>query len=762
MKIQVKKLKITPKIINWLELLAKAPPKKGEGGEGGFFLAPYMEYPTCKKCKYVMQHHWRGASVHTDWRMEVNDHLIGWTVLDNPKGTPTVTTVKEARKVFNEWKSKFKFRPEKKNIGLRAETKCPSEVCDEWTYSIKGIKDGQVFIEYKNIEKLSLRTLEELARQPKVWLNVEGIVKPGEVGATKEYPGVFYIIDKGQVYFGAQKPYFHEYFIKSEKKDGVFSKKDWTRVIVRAVNVNIIDPETKKPKPGTELMWRILIPGDQTPYCLKRGMKKKWVPPKNYIPVPPEWRKGELYEKWYEWVKEQWKGGKKSKESKSELAEASFVVHYLSWMGPVHVRGIPRMRWLLRLKEGGKVRSFISDYDFTRFQPVPLTDEGYVASKWFDYEGEIKPGENPTYNPTKELNAKMKIIDKGKVNVKSEKVNGTEKLILEMKGKKLKGTFALIQEEKGSKIYTWKVEKLSNLKKAKFVLQIHEIETPEGLKKHWDVRVSDGWEFNLYGNPVELEKGEGVKAVYKRCLNIEKWMNIKKPKTKMMIGNLITYVTPIDEGDVSIIEYKPPIFISMEFHGKKLKGYYVYIEKDKEAVFKKAKLPEPLSGTGDPTTGDYYRPFKVEKKKTWDYYWLYLYDIGEFTRCVKDPEKYIPALKDRPKEVLDVLVCLYPRPGTIHGARVCGLKISEEWSVDKASEWIRKNKLHTWEGELIREQRKKTESELEKEVDSAVLKILKEIERKASEKDTEEEKLKKELLKKKLELIEKWLEVNKE
>jgi len=760
-------MKIKPEMINWLELLQKrAPPKGGEGGEGGFFLAPYMEYPTCEKCRYVMQHHWRGASVHTDWRMEVNDHLVGWTILDNPKGTPKVTTVEEAKKTFKEWRNKFKFRPENKNIGLRAETKCPSNYCDEWTYTIKEIRDGQIFVEYKLIGELSLRTLEELAKQPKIWLKVEGVVKPGEVGATKENPGVFYIIDHGQVYFGAQKPYFHEYFIKSDKKDGVFKKDDWTRIIVRAVNVNIIDPETKKPKPGKELMWRIMIPGDQTPYCLKRGMKKKWVPPKNYIPVPPEWRKGEEYEKWYEWVKEQWKAGKVTKEEASEeLSPAEFVVHFLSWMGPVHVRGIPNMRWLLRIKEGNKVRSWISNYDFTRFRPVAMTYEGTVSKKWFDYEGDIKPGEHPTYNPTKDLVAKMRIIDKGKVEIDREVIEGAEFLTLHMKGKKLKGDFTLVQEEEDSTFYTWqKLSKLTELKEAKFVLHIHEIETPEGLKKHWDIRISDGFEFNLYEDPLTLKKeGESCKAVHKVCRQIEKWMAIKKPKTKMMVGDLVTYVTPVDEGTVNIIEYNPPNFVSMIFNGEKLKGYFVYVdEPGRGGRFERAKVPHPLSRTGDPTKGDYFIPFKVEKKKTWDYYWLYIYDLGEFTRCVADPTKYIPFLRDKPEEILDVLVCLYPRPGTIHGARVCAVKVSDKWSVEKATKWIKKNKLHTWKGELIREKRKKSENELEKEVDATLLKVLKEIEEKASRRDKEEEKLRRELLKKKLELIEKWLEANKE
>ena len=444
-------MQIKREMINWLELLKEVP--KGEGGMGGAILAPYMEYPTCKKCRYVQQWHLRGRSQHIDFRMEVNDHLVGWTITA-PGGIPREAhSVEEAKKII--WKeAKHEFVASKKNRGHRAETK---------------------------------------ARQPKVWLTVEGMVKPGEVGATKTKPGIFVIVDKGQVYFGAQKPYFHEYFIKSDMGKE-FPKDKWTRIVFRAVNVQVIDPETKRPRPGTELMWRALIPGDQTPYALKRGFKKKWVPPKGYIPIPPELRKGELYEKWLKWVKEEW--SKKEEKKSEELAKAQFVIHYLSYMGQIVIRGIPHQRWFLRLKKDGKVYSWISDYDFTRFSPVAMEYEGVVDKKWFDYEGDIPP--NTKYNPTKTLTAKMKIIDKGSCDVESTEVEGAEKMSIKLNGKRVTGSFTLVQEEKESPIYT--IEKLTeDLEEARFVLQKHEIETPEGLKSHYDIRISKGFEFNIWG-----------------------------------------------------------------------------------------------------------------------------------------------------------------------------------------------------------------------------------------------------------------------
>ena len=1030
-------MRISPKMINWLEILKTTkPPKEGEPESPGFFLAPYMEYPPMnKKLRYVMQWHIRGRSVHTDWRMEANDHLVGWTVL-TPGGVPETThTVEKAKEMIK--KVGIEFNKNNKNKGFRAETK---------------------------------------ARQPKVWLTVEGVVKPGQVGATKEHPGVFVIVDKGQVYFGCfpigqkivanptlkpiehiepgdlvlgkegkfvkvknkffrmyhgylyrivphnlmpfkvtdehpilvkrsyrechhglshycfdkcyclkhgckhpvetreewieasrvdprrdklvvpklkgdlklptdlckligffigdgyasnytvafyfnrlkrqdretlrelykilekwgqprartrqnaielyvcskrlatffrqfykegkkyipswifkldkecikeifeywykadgylaknrtkriaiynptlleqatilalafciptvhpngitlaehsktwtdagekyyvsiagirkepwsgivynletedhsiltpaithncQKPYFHEYFLKSDSKDMPFGGNDWTRVVVRAVNVQVIDPETKRPKPGTELMWRVMVPSDQEPYALGRGMEKKWVPPKDYIPIPPEWRKGEKYEKWLAWVKEQWKKGAKSEEEE-ESKQAKFAVGYLSYMGQIVVRGIPNQRWFLRIKIGDKVYSWICDYDVTRFSPLPLEYEGVVDKKWFDYEGDVPP--NTKYNPSKTLTGKMYVIDEGTCIVDEKTEDGIDVWDVDFNGQHLKGKVRITQEEEKSPIYTF--ERLSQetmqLEEAKFVLQEHEIETPEGLKKHWDIRISKGFEFNIWGNPLDLkEEGQGVRALYKICRQIEKWMAIKEPKTKMMVGDLVTYVTPVDEGTVNLIDVTPPRFISMEFNGKKLKGYFVYIERDGQGFFERAKVPHPLAGTGDPAKGDFFKPFNVIKKQGWDYYWLEIYDHKAFSRCEPSYKEYLPDL-EVPKQILDILVCLYPRPGTIHGARVSRVKVSDEWTVEEATRWIKKNKLHTWQGEQIRK-RHSLEDEMLKKI------IEEELEKR--KKTPEEKQLELELKKKKLELIEKWLKTQEE
>lgn len=547
-------MKIEEGMIDWLTVLKYL---KGQT-DGGFSLGPYMEYPSIKNCRFVMQFHWRGKSVHIDWRMVVNDHLVGWTIL-NPygKGTPEISTLEAAKSFFGSHKGEVMFRADNPNVGRRAETK---------------------------------------AKQPKEWVKAQGIVKPGGVGATRFEVGVLHIFNEGQVIFGAQKSYFHEYFIHSEK-EGIFPINKWTRIIVRAVNVDQIDPVTKQKIRGTELIWRAMIPGDQEPYAISnRAMKKEWKAPKGYIPFPEEWAKGmfpEQYKKWEEWIK----GTPKALEKNSKLV-SQYIVQYLEYIGQIVVRGIPNTRWFLRMKEGGKIKSFYSNYDPTYYNDIAVIDEGNVDTKWFTYEGDIKP--QTEYNPTKELTAKISIIDSGSVEIVEEKdKNGKIILNLKFDGKKLQGNYNLTQEEKEVSMYTF-AKGIVTLSEATYALQKHDIEINGTLKSHIDLHISLGFEFNLYGNPILLKEGEEVKAILKDCPDTAEWMKIDKNNTKVMIGNLVTYVSPIENGNVSIIEYRPPFFVSMRFKGSELNGYYVYIVKEGIGKLKKEVLPHPLSQPAPP------------------------------------------------------------------------------------------------------------------------------------------------------------------
>lgn len=228
------------------------------------FLQRYMEYPKIKNPRFVLQTHTRNLSIHGDLRFQIDeDHLIGWTILLQKCSPEKPPLSKEESKKFIESECN-KLRPEPSSVSLRCEPK---------------------------------------ASQPVAWLDVEGKIPAGQVGATKNYPAFFYIWDRGTYTMGSLKPLFKEYFLHGK----VFKN---LRVVVRGVQAQKIDPETKKPIKGVyEIMWKFSIPKNQQPYCLsKRARKKEWYPPVGIIPIPEyyvrEHRK-EVFE-WLKWVAPKW------------------------------------------------------------------------------------------------------------------------------------------------------------------------------------------------------------------------------------------------------------------------------------------------------------------------------------------------------------------------------------------------------------------------------------------------------------------------
>jgi ATP-dependent DNA ligase len=141
-------------------------------------------WPKDPHTSYILQNHWRGRSVHGDLRIKWGNVLHGWTLMyqsDDEVDEPVtdLETAKDRRTNDDLYK-----------IDIRT-----------------GEFDGSIRCAPKKDE-------------PMEWFDVEGVSSPGEVGATKEYPAVFDIIDKGDVSVGAQKPYFEEYFFDGDVLKG--------------------------------------------------------------------------------------------------------------------------------------------------------------------------------------------------------------------------------------------------------------------------------------------------------------------------------------------------------------------------------------------------------------------------------------------------------------------------------------------------------------------------------------------------------------
>jgi len=217
----------------------------------------YLEIPPENKVyEFVFQHEYHGKSAHGDLRLELPDYLIGWTLNILPEGAikEDITTIEQARKI--------------------------SETVKWKDYN----QDEKILTEKKD------------AKIPKGWLSVEG----------ERGDRVFVIYDKGTIEYGAQLPYFHEYFIKGKKFRG--------RIVFRMVpNLD------KEPDDEREFLWMTWKPKDQTPYVLtKRSIQKGYRTDFGISALPIEVRK-KIPRKYHYWNE---RDADKRFEVRKELVEA--------------------------------------------------------------------------------------------------------------------------------------------------------------------------------------------------------------------------------------------------------------------------------------------------------------------------------------------------------------------------------------------------------------------------------------------------------
>lgn len=154
----------------------------------------FTQYPSEDKMyPFIIHHHWRGKSSHADMRIGhiSNQYLIGYTlnveipgVVDEP-----VLTMEEARKQADNdalWKFNVK----------------------NGTFKARQTRGG--------LKKATSIVVELKAPEPMEWMRFEGVVPQGNVGSTREFPGVFYIAARGEAEYGFRNGYFHEYWFHEE------------------------------------------------------------------------------------------------------------------------------------------------------------------------------------------------------------------------------------------------------------------------------------------------------------------------------------------------------------------------------------------------------------------------------------------------------------------------------------------------------------------------------------------------------------------
>ncbi|MHA1226259.1 MAG: ATP-dependent DNA ligase [Candidatus Hodarchaeales archaeon] len=507
---------------------------------------PYMEYPKVeKKYPYVIQHHYRLKSCHSDLRIKQNNYLLGWTIADMVKGAikEPVTTMKQAKELDSKdiWKIDWKKGVPK----LRP-----------------GIKPGY---KKKYAELAAMRKSAE----PIEWLNVEGIVPVGSPGATKTAPGVFHIIDKGYCQYGAQKPYFHEYFFSGGKLKGRWFFRQLRPAEFRGkIEKQEVIPPARETKFREEAPWFLVKPLDETPYVISdAAVDKKWIPPKEVSALPEKIRKKVPKEFQY------WKfdDEKKRIEVRDKLVEK---------LGKVLVEKKlnPGANWAK-----AAYRYILSQQILTFWLRTP-------------YPEKVKRVEK-ALQEFKELHPFKKEWLKDAITWLEKRPNDMKMIMIE-----------LLQVKK--------------IRIVPFVLQRHwwrgqRVIRAGVSREHWDLRFNFPdqpglMHFVLNQNPL---KNKEVTALWKPC-KYKEWMEVsqylppKNERAKMSKEELAklppgiedanptkatsSYIKIIDKGKAVVYEDSDS-FKKFEFKGEKLKGLWV-LERENTSnfwVFKETKLPRP-------------------------------------------------------------------------------------------------------------------------------------------------------------------------
>jgi len=211
---------------------------------------PFSVYPDeSGDYSYMMHTHARGRSVHADLRIQSlgKEFLVGWTLMIQREGAikEPILSMGDLRKINADSTKYYK-------INLQT---------GEWAErEKKSTKPGTTV----RVELVATRKSPE----PKSWMTFEGVVKPGVLGATKEFPGVFVIVDRGKAEYLSQKPWLHEYFFDGKvlKKGRFFFRQ------LRAWKTKKSDDEPDQQEIlGSEVLWNHIADLNSRAFAVLKG-----------------------------------------------------------------------------------------------------------------------------------------------------------------------------------------------------------------------------------------------------------------------------------------------------------------------------------------------------------------------------------------------------------------------------------------------------------------------------------------------------------
>jgi len=318
---------------------------------------PVLDLPKEKKpYPFVIQEHIIGKSSHLDFRLAVNDHLIGFTLDDSGKlGDPL----------------RFSNDAEKSSA-------------------------NKVLVQTK-------------VRQPKAWLKTAGDVPPGEAGATKNLPARFKIIDKGMYELGAQKSNFIEVWLKGKKYDGRFVFRKLPRPS---------DSENAGKKPLVWFTWKPI--SQRPYVLSNIAINEGFVPPKGRSALPKEWEaKIPTALKWWEKNWTGAKAIEAITEIRKillkrnilSLEKLNFTIKRHWWQGQ-NIKDSPVQHWTLNFSNG--IRFVLDGNPLTQKKGINGVKKT-ITDKEFSFVGKIPSGQKD--NPDKKIPLTVELIDNGKVNL---------------------------------------------------------------------------------------------------------------------------------------------------------------------------------------------------------------------------------------------------------------------------------------------------------------------------------------------------------
>jgi hypothetical protein len=404
-----------------------------------------------KKWKFVIQHHYRGKSAHADFRVEQDDRLVGFTMFDLLPDSikDPVETLSEAKRI--DGTDSFKIDWKSGNFKSRE------------------VAGGEV-------RRTDVRSTPKKP-EPLPWLKVEGVVEPGETGATADFPGVFSIIDEGQVEYGSQKPFFHEYFLEGKKLKGRLLFRLLSREDAEKRDADKILPPAEAEEVEREpFFWVAMQPIDQTPSVLsKSSIEKKWLPPPGVSALPKQMRDNvpEKLQYWKEKdkekalaMREELAGFEELGGVKIQKADGNFRLFRRWFKGQVVVRFGPSTELFELLIDHG------ADTERWTLQGNPAKEVKTGGSKesgpklFNDYKTkgnvfDLKPGSG--LNPTKNTPGFIELLDSGKLSVLED---GEDLKKVRFFGKDLNGVYILSRDQPGEGTL-WNIERTQAAPKTK-------------------------------------------------------------------------------------------------------------------------------------------------------------------------------------------------------------------------------------------------------------------------------------------------------